>query len=295
MRDLDVFDDHVIAFEAVWADQLKSKIANRKRPEIPAKLTPALHAVLGDPTDTRPAGTDYGVAALPFPLPSEQPARVMAHSPIQSMSANEQGIPSPSQRHSFNAFYDEDWFYQHSLDFPDYDERDLRYMAWKHWIKLDPSEREYYDVKKEDLTPALEQPLVDDSGPMETAMESIPELDFKDQFNTDAIDDGVDNQQQVTTQHFQLQSLVANANLEILEASVEKGVEFLDELKKPLVEKLDQSPDAAQWMEQINRLQKQAAKSRTIIGVVGNTGAGKSSVINALLDEERLLPTNTMR
>jgi ABC-type glutathione transport system ATPase component len=33
----------------------------------------------------------------------------------------------------------------------------------------------------------------------------------------------------------------------------------------------------------------------TIIGVVGNTGAGKSSVINAMLDEERLVPTNCMR
>ena len=33
----------------------------------------------------------------------------------------------------------------------------------------------------------------------------------------------------------------------------------------------------------------------TVIGVVGNTGAGKSSVINAMLDEERLVPTNCMR
>jgi hypothetical protein len=33
----------------------------------------------------------------------------------------------------------------------------------------------------------------------------------------------------------------------------------------------------------------------TIIGVVGNTGAGKSSVINAMLEEERLVPTNCMR
>lgn len=31
------------------------------------------------------------------------------------------------------------------------------------------------------------------------------------------------------------------------------------------------------------------------MGIVGNTGAGKSSVINAIMDEERLLPTNCLR
>lgn len=34
---------------------------------------------------------------------------------------------------------------------------------------------------------------------------------------------------------------------------------------------------------------------QTVVGIVGNTGAGKSSLLNAVLDEERLLPTNCMR
>lgn len=49
------------------------------------------------------------------------------------------------------------------------------------------------------------------------------------------------------------------------------------------------------WTEAINKLIPQAQRKRTIVGVVGNTGAGKSSVINALLDEERLVPTSCMR
>ncbi|KAK1718059.1 uncharacterized protein BDZ83DRAFT_678810 [Colletotrichum acutatum] len=53
---------------------------------------------------------------------------------------------------------------------------------------------------------------------------------------------------------------------------------------------------ATHWIDQISDLRDQVKRShQTVIGVLGNTGDGKSSTINALLDEESLLPTNCMR
>lgn len=89
-----------------------------------------------------------------------------------------------------------------------------------------------------------------------------------------------------------LQELMATATPEVLEAEVEKGLQLLHRLAACLSQQMQSSQDAQQWMTQINSLLQQDIKQPTVIGVVGNTGAGKSSVINAMLDEERLVPTN---
>jgi GTPase SAR1 family protein len=53
--------------------------------------------------------------------------------------------------------------------------------------------------------------------------------------------------------------------------------------------------EAARWLTRLASLKESVKKTRTVIGILGNTGAGKSSLINALLDEESLIPTNCMR
>jgi hypothetical protein len=97
------------------------------------------------------------------------------------------------------------------------------------------------------------------------------------------------------SQNKRLAKILAEAAPEILEAEVQTSVKVLDQIKLHLSNLPMQSQEAQQWLQQIENLRKQNVNEPTIIGVVGNTGAGKSSVINAMLDEERLVPTNCMR
>jgi len=91
-----------------------------------------------------------------------------------------------------------------------------------------------------------------------------------------------------------LKELVAKGTPESLETEVKSDVVILSRLVQPL-SGLALRQDATHWLTQVQNVQKLNVPTPTIIGVVGNTGAGKSSVINALLDEERLVPTNCMR
>jgi hypothetical protein len=91
-----------------------------------------------------------------------------------------------------------------------------------------------------------------------------------------------------------LQRLLQSSSPERLEAAVRKGIAVLSEIEEPL-HNLPRDAEAQKWLEQIDSVRDLAKRTRTVIGVVGNTGAGKSSVINAVLEEERLVPTNCMR
>lgn len=84
-----------------------------------------------------------------------------------------------------------------------------------------------------------------------------------------------------------LERLITQASTEKLESGVSTGIRLLETLRAPLSSALGPDTQAEQWLEAIQELKEKAKPTRTVIGVVGNTGAGKSSVINAILQEER--------
>lgn len=92
-----------------------------------------------------------------------------------------------------------------------------------------------------------------------------------------------------------IRDIIKQESSDVLEAGVQQSLKVLEDLKQSFSSQAAASPDAQAWVQSINKLIPQAKRKRTVVGVVGNTGAGKSSVINAMLDEERLVPTNCMR
>ena len=84
-----------------------------------------------------------------------------------------------------------------------------------------------------------------------------------------------------------LENLIATEDSDFLELGVKTALEVLDSLKAPLRAASASQTEAPEWLQKIENCEKEYQPPRTVIGVIGNTGAGKSSILNAVLDEER--------
>ncbi|KAL8724724.1 MAG: hypothetical protein Q9166_007785 [cf. Caloplaca sp. 2 TL-2023] len=222
-----------------------------------------------------------------WPIPPHPYSQPFAHAPQQPSAAP--SVPrSPYVKVEQGAFplYRDSGIRQCRLDFPGEPDELLDRRLWTRWLGMTESERSIWtptqgsaSVKTEVtplnyLTPPIQTPAASSS------IQHIIPATQTDEYGQ---------------KHFQLSAMLRDAAPQLLESAVEASVKLLDTLKAPLVDKMANSPDAEHWIQQIENLKKQAVKTKTVIGVVGNTGAGKSSVINAMLEEERLVPTNCMR
>lgn len=103
-----------------------------------------------------------------------------------------------------------------------------------------------------------------------------------------------------------LKYVIDSASPPLVAAAVHATEPLLTHLAQPLKD-IEDMVEGPGWAQRIQQLRDQAAlsasannqqehdKHRVIIGVVGRTGTGKSSIINAVLDEDRVLPTNGLR
>ena len=81
-------------------------------------------------------------------------------------------------------------------------------------------------------------------------------------------------------------------HVEVLEKAVKRVNKDLETVQRPFTTHPDLRRYCDKWDHVLDTLRGRATPKRTVIGVMGRTGVGKSSIINALLDEEAMVPTN---
>ena len=98
---------------------------------------------------------------------------------------------------------------------------------------------------------------------------------------------------------------VRMSELDRIKTEVKIGITILDQLRTvlqytaqpaittPWLRHIARSAITTPWLGQIDSITLNPC--RLIIGIIGATGSGRSSVINALLGEKQLIPTNCMR
>ena len=80
----------------------------------------------------------------------------------------------------------------------------------------------------------------------------------------------------------------------MLEAGVQAAIRLAESFLPPLQDAKD-NQETPTFIQSIEALKTQAKPERPIVGVLGHTGAGKSSLINSVVGVENILATSCMR
>lgn len=106
--------------------------------------------------------------------------------------------------------------------------------------------------------------------------------------------DGQTSQADSQFQWVHVRHLITTGSTEQLIKGVATASSLLTEFEK-ILRNFGDNQEVVELIDAILDLKKQAEHRGAVVGVVGGTGAGKSSIINAVLDEESLVPTSGMR
>ncbi|TGO14415.1 hypothetical protein BTUL_0053g00140 [Botrytis tulipae] len=79
------------------------------------------------------------------------------------------------------------------------------------------------------------------------------------------------------------------------ENAVNDSILFLKKAEGVVAGHTAMFPEFKTWQDQMKQILSGIKRPRVLVGVLGYTGSGKSSLINALIDEEMVVPANAMR
>ena len=274
--DLDSHGDHVVEFEAITPSDLSTRLPEDRDPLQPlssnAKISTHCQvdkvwskhrsksrrdveaATLPSPSSASPSNYNNKSSlnspheTLATATPAIKTETTVTNDPITDPIQKMEHVKSENPQFARYLEYNQQRIMEEKPGSKDLDVHDI---AWQEWASLDTSSRAKYYIKSEPPAESHESPYTAslDLG------DSVLQHDESRADHDDA------------PKSFQLRSLVADASLELLETSVERGLQLLDDLKGPLKSRFELSPDAVRWIEQIERLQKSAVKTKTIIGV----------------------------
>ena len=287
IRELDIHGDRIIDFEAIRYIDLGRRLPERRAPlqqldqntkasPRPSSISSKLSTVARSPSPLkakleRSATTKPRSNPIPLSSSPALPATESKFSKHNKQSSPESGIAQAEDGAGANGATEATNFMDHiksqNPQFARYfeynqarileekpqlqGEKDGVYnAAWLEWSHLDPGSRAQYYIKAEPTNELPESLSTLEAAAMEGDLMNEEQDDTEDAPKT-----------------FKLQSLVADASLELLETSVERGVKLLDQLREPLKDNAEHSPDVEQWIESLDKLQKSAVKQKTIIGV----------------------------